>query len=99
MAVELYVSRRKERRIQQRRDSKEKDTTLLELKEIHFNQSRTHKTLMAVENELISNMFSLIQHCTLERGNYFDTVKQAFVESAAMDVSVQAQNVNNSQEE
>lgn len=85
MAVEMTVSilssrGGRERRIQQRRDSKERDTTLTEFKEIHFiltSQSHTHKTLIAVENELISKMFSLIRHCTFERGNYFDTVKQA----------------------
>lgn len=82
VCVHIPQHRRKERRIKQRRDSKERDATLIELKEIHFNltsQSRTHKTLIAVENELISNMFSLIPHCTFERGNYFDTVKRAFV--------------------
>lgn len=56
-----------ERRTQQRRLC----TTLTGLKEIHFNlasQSRTHKTVIAVENELISNMFSLDPHRTSERG-------------------------------
>lgn len=80
----------------------ERDTTLIEFKKIHLNltsQSRTHKTLIAVENELISNMFSLIPHFTFERGNYSDTVKRAFVESADVDVSIQAPNVNNLQEE
>lgn len=102
MAAELDVSRRKEGRTQQRRDSEERDATPLQLKEIHFNltsPSRSHKTLIAVENELISNMFSLIHHRTSERGNYFDTVKQAFAGSAAVNVSVQAQNINNLQEE
>lgn len=44
---------------------KERDAVPLELKEIHINLtslSRSHKTQIAVENELISNTFSSIHH-------------------------------------
>lgn len=79
-----------------------RNTTRHELKETHFNlasQSRAHKTLIAEENEMISKMSSLIRRCTSVIGNCFDTVKQASVESAAVDASVQAQDVNNLQGE
>ena len=74
--VHTEQHRRKERRAQWKRQ------TLLLLHNLQIqssltSQSQTHKTLTAVENEQISNTFSTIHRCTFERGDYFDTAKQA----------------------
>lgn len=77
MAVEMTVSTLSSRGGKYNRG----ETPRREMHFIFTSQSHTHKTLIDVENELISEMFSLICHCTFERGNYFDTVKQARINS------------------